>query len=238
MSKNVFRHLFFDLDRTLWDYEINCRVTMSDIFTTLVESHVECSFETFYQTFQIENQQLWADFSANRIDKRYLREQRFLRTFLKLQVDIPELVPMAEEAFVGQMPLQNRLFPGAREVLETLKQNYTLHILSNGFEEAQENKLVQSGIRHCFQQVITSDLAGYRKPSREIFQFALARAGASERESLMIGDDPFVDADAARKCGMSAILFNTSGIDHPFEDIPQINSLPELLPLLKELEEK
>jgi putative hydrolase of the HAD superfamily len=67
--------------------------------------------------------------------------------------------------------------------------------------------------RHALfaQAVVTCRDAGWRKPARQIFEFALERLGASPQESLFVGDDPRWDAQGARGMGMEAILIDREG---------------------------
>jgi putative hydrolase of the HAD superfamily len=236
MPEKKIKHVFFDLDRTLWDYETNCRAALKDIYTLQVEGVLPCGFESFYNTFQHENHKLWAMFSTNRVTKEQLRRDRFKLTFLKLGLNDEVLPEQVEASFLQEMPARNTLFPGAHEVLMTLSQHYELHILTNGFDEVQEHKLSRAGIRDFFRHVITSDLAGARKPSAEMFDFALRQTGAGRHNSLMIGDDPFVDIEGAKKSGIRGILYNTSGISHSFNDLHEVGSLHEIPDAVMQLE--
>ena len=61
------KHIFFDLDHTLWDYEKNSRETLLFLFT---EHHIEKSFnitfENFTQTFETINYNLWHQYSLKK----------------------------------------------------------------------------------------------------------------------------------------------------------------------------
>jgi putative hydrolase of the HAD superfamily len=231
------QHIFFDLDRTLWDYESNCRAALHEIYLRLIEPELPVGFETFYALFQHENHRLWTMFSANQIEKEMLRQQRFRLTLKNLHFENNGLADQIEKAFILEMPAKNKLFPGTKEMLLELHGNYQLHILSNGFDEVQEHKLEQSGIRSFFGKVITSDLAGFRKPSEHMFRFALEITGAANHNSLMVGDDPNVDIIGARNAGILAVLFNTSAIEHSLSDLLEITHLSQIPELLSELEQ-
>ena len=55
-----------------------------------------------------------------------------------------------------------------------------------------------------FTEIITSESAGYRKPDPRVFDFALAKAGASKQESIMIGDNLATDISGAKNAGILA----------------------------------
>jgi putative hydrolase of the HAD superfamily len=224
----AYQHLFFDLDRTIWDYETNCRETLDDLHDTYLQRAVEGDKDTFARIFRFENTLLWDAFTANKIDKDYLRQNRFLNTIRRLGLNDPELALTLEDAYLDVTPAKKRLLPGAVETLSELASRYTLHIITNGFEDVQNFKLVNCGIREFFAEVITSDGAKARKPNREIFDYSLALAGATIENSVMIGDDVEVDIIGAQKAGWEAILLNSTGAKHDL-DIIEVATLPELL---------
>ncbi len=61
------------------------------------------------------------------------------------------------------------------------------------------------------EAVVTCRDAGWRKPARQIFEFALERVGTSPQESLFVGDDPRWDVQGPREMGMEAILIDRQG---------------------------
>ncbi len=225
------QHLFFDLDRTIWDYETNCRETLDDLHDTYLSNAVQEDKDTFAQIFKFENTLLWDAFTANKIDKEYLRQNRFLNTIKRLGLNDSELALTLEDAYIEVTPAKRRLLPGALNTLTELSKRYTLHIITNGFEDVQNFKLINCGIRDFFQVVITSDGAQARKPNLEIFEYSLLKAGAEKHNSMMIGDDPEVDIVGAQNAGWDAILVNTMNLSHDL-NVKEVATLPELLDML------
>jgi putative hydrolase of the HAD superfamily len=226
-------HLFFDLDRTIWDYETNSRETLEDLWNIYLAGETSCSVNEFVQVFRQENAHLWDLFTANKIDKEFLRRERFHRSISRLGINNQELGLKMEDHYLDHTPSKKRLLPGAIETLEILSNNFTLHIITNGFEDVQQFKLRNCGINHFFKEVITSDGAGSRKPNREIFDYALDISGARADESVMIGDDPSIDIAGALDAGWkNTILVNTMNLPNPFSNVQVVDSLPELIPLL------
>jgi putative hydrolase of the HAD superfamily len=84
---------------------------------------------------------------------------------------------------------------------------FTLHIITNGFLEVQHVKLKHAGIHHQFDVILCSEELGVNKPNPQIFKHALARANATAKASLMIGDDYRADVAGALKAGMQAIWY-------------------------------
>lgn len=226
-------HLFFDLDRTIWDYETNSRETLEDLYQEHLQDKTLSSKEEFIEIFRIENAKLWDLFTANKIDKVFLRNKRFYNSIQKVGVDSKRLGLIMEDHYIEHTPSKKLLIPGAVETLNYLSKRYTLHIITNGFEDVQHFKLRNCSIDHFFKEVITSDGAKARKPNTAIFDYALKRAGVSNKESVMIGDDPLVDILGAIQAGWDqTILVNTMNLSHSLENITEVSELTELKNLL------
>jgi len=225
------KHLFFDLDRTIWDYDYNCNEVLKDLFSIHVQNKHQgfISAEDFIHVFHQENRILWALFTENKIDKLYLRKNRFYKTLLSLNIDDQELADLLEEQYLSITPFKKRLMPEVIPVLEKLSLNFDLHIITNGFEDVQNFKLKNCGIHQYFKKVITSDGANARKPNREIFDWALQEAGALVHESIMVGDDFEIDIVPAEKLGWKTIFYNVHAEDKILhkENSVEINSYLE-----------
>jgi putative hydrolase of the HAD superfamily len=59
------------------------------------------------------------------------------------------------------------VIPNAFEVLDYLDQNTSLHVITNGFDDIQDLKLVHSKLRDYFDTIITSESVGHKKPKRK-----------------------------------------------------------------------
>jgi len=135
---------------------------------------------------------------------------------------------MAED-YVIVNPDKAFLFPYAIESLEYLAPKYPLHLITNGFQEVQEQKFNIARLDSFFKTVTTSEEAGIKKPEPEIFHFAMNKAGTTAIESIIIGDDLAVDVVGARNVGMDQVYFNTEGKRHKEEVTFEIKSLKELM---------
>ncbi len=227
------RHIFFDLDRTLWDFETNSREALSEIFQewNLAENGIN-SPEAFMQAYISNNDLCWDLYRKNLISKADLRTRRFSLTLASFDLEDEPLAEALGDAYVLRSPQKTALFPGAHETLAVLSTRYVLHIITNGFEEVQHLKLTSTGLKKYFKHVITSEMAGSKKPDPAIFDFALKKAGAAPFQSLMIGDDPAVDVLGAMESGMQAILFDPEAvhsINSRFRVIKHLDELPGML---------
>ena len=113
-----------------------------------------------------------------------------------------------------------------------LKKKYSLHIITNVFEEVQYIKLASSDLIQYFDVIVTSEQVGVKKPNSKIFEFALEQAKAKPDESIMIGDDFPVDILGAEKIGMQGVYFNPNKLAHSNAVVHEIFCLSELIALL------
>jgi len=210
-----YKHIFFDLDRTLWDFDKNSHEAYHDIYEKyqLFDKGVN-SFKAFAECYLRHNAELWALYVEGKIEKSYLSSRRFEVTLLDFGINDPELARQIGKDYITISPTKTNLFPNSIETLEYLSKRYPLHIITNGFEEVQFHKLRNSGLDKYFDKVITSEAAGCMKPDDCIFKFALETANALPHESLMIGDDIEVDIMGAQNNGMDTVFFNPNRIPH------------------------
>jgi len=228
-----YKHLFFDLDHTIWDFDKNTEETLHELYHTYQLRDLGLhSPDRFIEVYTQNNHQLWADYHVGKITKQKLRETRFSKTFLDLGLS-PELIPERfEDDYVTICPSKTNLFPKAHETLYYLKERYSLHLISNGFKESTEQKVNNNGLDIYFENVVISEVVGFNKPDRAIFNHALTLANAGIAESIMIGDSIEADIRGAQDYGMKAIYFNPERKEKP-EDVQQeINCLSELMILL------
>jgi putative hydrolase of the HAD superfamily len=228
-----YKHIFFDLDHTIWDFDKNAEETLHELYGAyrLKELGLH-SADLFIETYTRNNHQLWAEYHVGKITKTELREARFKKTFLDLGLH-PDVIPVGfEDDYVKLCPTKINLFPHAHETLQYLRTKYTLHLISNGFRESQDIKISGTNLGSYFQHIIISEEVGANKPDKAIFEHALNLAGTTKSESLMIGDSLEADVRGALDFGMDAIYFNPAGLEKPVDVPVQINQLKELILIL------
>lgn len=225
----MIKHIFFDLDHTIWDFDRNAQETLLELYDTYQLKAIGLDSVTFIELYTENNHRLWQQYHLGEITKEHLRQERFRKTFLELGVK-PELVPhQFEDDYVKISPTKTNLFAGAEKVLAYLQKKYQLHIISNGFKETTLTKMHLSGLNPYFTQVIISEDVGVNKPNKLIFEHALAKASASKEESIMIGDSLEADIRGAQDFGLKAIFFNPLNAEKPADVEWQILHLEELL---------
>ena len=225
-----YKHLFFDLDHTLWDFDANAKATLAQLHIDLdLVSKGVHDFEAFHKNYLQHNEQLWARYRNGYIRQEELRLKRMWLTLLDFRIADEALAKQLSELFLQLLPARSTLFPHAIEVLQYLTgKGYRLHIITNGFEATQHNKLKNSGLAVFFQQVITSECSNSLKPKKEIFEFPMERAKATAAESIMIGDSIEVDITGARNAGMDQVHANFIDAPQPIKPTYTITDLRQL----------
>ena len=226
-------HIFFDLDRTLWDFDLNSQKTLLNIYKefSLKERGVK-SFDIFLDHYKEINEKLWGLYRQDLISKDELRSKRFDLTLNKYSIKDNELASKIGDTYVSKSPLQTSLFPYTKEVLSYLKSKYSLSIITNGFDEVQKIKLKASGLDVFFDTVITSDFVNAKKPNPTIFNYALNINNVSAKNSVMIGDDLLVDIIGAKEIGFFQIYFNPKNTPHNQNCDYEIRCLSEIKNIL------
>lgn len=227
-----YKHLFFDIDRTLWDYETNAREALKEMYILRKLEQYKIDFEAFVKEFNRYNELLWSKFRKGGIKKETLRDRRFYLTLKKLGIKNNDLALQLSADYIEFSPNKTNLFPDVIDTLTYLKDRYHLHVITNGFNEVQFKKLKNCGIEHFFEKIVTSDNADSQKPHMKIFAFALSSVNARKQESLMIGDDWNLDILGAKAYGFDQVYFNPSGKINNGSATFEIASIGELKDIL------
>lgn len=222
--KNI-KHVFFDLDHTLWDFDKNSALTFNKIF----ELHkMDIDANQFLSMYEPINLNYWKLYREEKIDKSNLRYKRLKDTFDAISFEISDdTINQLSEDYITYLSTFNHLFEGTFDILNHLKEHYQLHIITNGFDEAQQKKMDNSNISQYFKTVTNSEIAGVKKPNPIIFKYALDIAQAKPHESVMIGDNIEADVLGALDMGFDAILFNYHN-HNPEPHIKTVNALLDI----------
>ena len=217
--------IFFDLDHTLWDFEKNSALTFSKVFE---EINLRVSLNDFLNYYNPINHAYWKLYRENKITQEELRFKRLSKTLEKLGHNLSnDKIFKISEQYINYLSSFKNLFEGAIDLLEFLNKEYRLHIITNGFEEVQHFKIINSGIQPYFKYIFTAEKVGYKKPHPQIFIRALKVAETKASASMMIGDSFEADILGALNQGMKAIHFNSHG-EAKHDKCPIVYSLKEL----------
>jgi putative hydrolase of the HAD superfamily len=223
------RQLFFDLDRTLWDFEANSKRALQHLYESLSLGDTIEHFMHFHHTYIRVNATLWQQYGKGKLSKEALRDNRFKETLAHHGINDHALAQKMSDGYIEMSPKQTALFPGAIETLTELKrQDYRMHIITNGFHEVQQVKLATSGLSSFFDVVLSSESIGFTKPHREIFQEAQRLTNCQPQHAIMIGDDFKADIIGALNANWTAIHFDPEIKFKKERNVPRVRSLNEL----------
>ena len=226
----AIKHIFFDLDHTLWDFEKNSALAFEKIFQEL---NFDINSQQFMAIYNPINVAYWKLYEKNEIDQETLRVSRVKDAFEALNYAITlDEINIISNLFIDYLTSNNHLIEGTIETLEYLKDKYVLYIITNGFSIVQDVKLQKSNLDKYFVTITNSEAAGHKKPHENIFKHALTIANASKTESIMIGDSFEADVLGAQNFGIKAVFFNPANEMVSNEEIIQIQSLTQLKNLL------
>ncbi len=202
------KHIFFDLDHTLWDFEANAEKAYQVCFD---QHNIPLEINEFMSIYRPINHSYWKEYREERISKEKLKQGRLIDAFdaLSYPISIEKIDAIATD-FLIHLPTFNQLFKGAIEILEYLKPKYSLHIITNGFNEVQIPKMKNANILSYFDQIVTAESIGVKKPDPKIFLHAMQLTDAEPHDSLMIGDSLEADIEGAKQIGMHTIHFKFS----------------------------
>jgi putative hydrolase of the HAD superfamily len=225
-----YRHLFFDLDHTLWDFDTNAKLTLSTLYIDLeLEKAGVHDFELFYTSYLHHNNILWGRYRNGDVKADELRWKRMWNTLMEFKIGDEKLARQLGAKFLDLLPQRNVLFPDTASTLQYLvDKGYQLHLITNGFEETQHHKLRHSNISQYFIEVITSEASNSIKPKKEIFDYALQKAKALHHQSIMIGDSIEVDIIGAKNAGIDQVFMNHLGLESEVRPTYMVRSIKEL----------
>lgn len=225
-----YKHLFFDLDHTLWDFDANAKLTLQELYHSLQLGPLGIlDFDLFYTTYLYHNDKLWEKYRNGTIKVDELRWKRMWYTLVDFKIGDEKLARDMGFHFLQLLPTRKLLFPHTIECLDYLtNKGYSLHLITNGFEETQHSKLKHAGLAAYFIEVITSEGSNSLKPKKEIFEYAFRKTNAQPHQSIMIGDSIEVDIQGAMNAGIDQVFVNHTCINCEIQPTYMIYSLKEL----------
>ena len=225
-----YKDLFFDLDHTIWDFELNSKETLWDLHLKYeLEAKGINNFDEFYSIYSVHNHRLWDRYSKGFIKQEELRWKRIYLSLLDYKIADEALSKEMSVDYLTILPDKKNLFPYTIEILEYLKsKDYSMHLITNGFESVQFKKIKNSNLADYFTEVITSEASNSLKPNKEIFEYALKVSNANVETSIMIGDNEDADIQGAINAGMDSIFVNHLQIQPTVPATHTISHLKEL----------
>lgn len=261
---HMIKTIFFDLDDTLlWDkksvqeaFNKTCEIAQDKygVNPAQLEEAVRkearelySSYETYEFTQMIginPFEGLWGNFLDDDDNFRKMkaivpqyRKDAWERGLKTLGVNDTSFAHYLAEQFPVQRRKHPFLYEETFSILDKLKGNYQLLMLTNGSPDLQQTKLtITPELKPYFDHIIISGAFGRGKPDPTIFEHALETANAAKEEVIMVGDNLMTDILGSNRAGIKNVWINRENKQrNDVEPTFEIADLNELLPLLDEL---
>lgn len=202
------RFVYFDLDDTLLDHRGAERAALRDLaYEVLGVDEGSRQVGEIQRMYHERNVELWAAYSAGRIEKAELRRQRFEpiadafgrgRTWMEL-----------DTFYMSRYSDYWASVDGALGVFERVAQKYSVGIITNGFVDTQRAKLERFPVlRDLSRSVVISEEVGVLKPDSRLFLHAAEQAGEDAEHILYVGDSLRSDVKGALAAGWRAAWYS------------------------------
>jgi YjjG family noncanonical pyrimidine nucleotidase len=229
-SSMTYATVLFDLDHTLFDFDASEALAFAG---ALAVAGIDDPLPHL-ATYRRLNAALWAAAERGEIRSSTIRNLRFEQLALELGLDASVALDMAD-AYIAGLSVHGDLYPGARDVLETLHGRVAMAVVSNGLGEVVHARLDRLDVRALFDVVVVSSEVGVTKPDPGIFDVAFDRLGWPDKSSaLMVGDSLTSDIAGGATYGIDTCWYNPDG-RHPAvadEFAHEIGSLVEVLDVI------
>lgn len=216
--------VLFDLDDTLCEYQRGGGELLSLAFD-------DVGVDPF---FTVEDYHArYSEFVSDSEDIRDLRGACFA-AIARARGRDPEVGRAVADAFSAERDHRSvRPFPGAREVVETLAEDYRVGLVTNGDPWMQGQKLDAVGLADAFETVVHAGYDTPPKPQPDPFHVALADLEVSAERTVHVGNSLHSDVPGAKAAGVRAAWFTGGevggGADPDPEPDYRLDSLRELL---------
>lgn len=232
----AFQLVLFDVDDTLFDFAqseiIAFHATLSQ---PVLERIPDANLDEMYEHYKKISRKMWARVEQNRMNKDFLKVERFKRLFKKYKVKKLDAQLIADQ-YLSNLAKQAQLIEGALEVCTELKKHCRLGLVTNGIDAVQRGRLERSGMGHLFDFMVVSEECGFAKPDTRIFKYTLEKALHSDVKTvLMVGDRLEADIHGANEAGITSCWFNPNKSIRKSKIEPhhEIHHLNDLLKIAK-----
>ncbi len=191
----MIKAIIFDCWDTLFGYQLEKPHPFSIFAERIGENLKDYKFlKIFEKHFMLEKH------SKLEVSIKELLEELDIKHTNKL---INELKEILEEALCSQ-----KSFPETLNVLNELKKNYKLGLISNTFYQSFERLEQKFKMQDIFDVVLKSYETKILKPHPKIFEIMIKELKVNKNEVLMVGDSLKNDVQAAENFGLKGILID------------------------------
>lgn len=225
--------IIFDMDGTLIKHTWQLSQITETLFAQFADELAPLTHDEFFECFWSKSEDLWHMMVDGAVAGNTVAKYSYFNTLRTLGQNTalaePMLAKWNELVLIEATP-----FDDTFAVLETLRQNYTTGILTNGFITLQRGKIEKYRLAEYVDFTVVSEEIGYHKPDKRVFEATLQLAGhqISPEETIYVGDNLMADILGAQEAGLTPILMNPRDDVDPPAGIIKIRQLSQLLDLL------
>jgi putative hydrolase of the HAD superfamily len=236
--------ILLDLDDTILSAFGQAEGQWQRVIASFIEHLAPHPPDDVIAAIQAYSKHLWADQARHkhwrhRIGeaRRHIVQTAFAELCGKTGRPVPptEICDALADRFNELHEAELRMFPGAHETLDRLKElGVKLALVTNGAAAPQRRKVVRFALEHRFDHIQIEGEHGFGKPEEQAYRHAMAALGVKAEETWMVGDNLEWEVVAPQRLGIYAIWYDGYGVglppDSPVRPDRIIRSLPELLP--------
>ena len=221
MSPSRFQLITIDLDETVWPCLPVIIAAEQATLAWLASNAPRLTAAHDLQTLRRHRRELMQRRPEIAHDVTAVRRH----SLLDLMVEFDYPAALVDQAMAVFAQHRNRIQPyaDAADSLRSLRRQHRLISLTNGNADPE-----QTPLRGLFHHSLTAADAGSAKPHPKMFEMAISLSGGNPERSLHIGDEPWLDVEAARQHGLTAIWINRSGQAWPAELAPPAAQFSDL----------
>jgi len=208
--------ILFDLDDTIVDFTWNLVSAWRNV-CELVSARTGAEIEGLHRSILALSERYWTDEARAEQGRRDLRAAGAEIVVMALEElgvrAAPELPREASDHYRDLRDGGLRLFPGATEVLETLRgRGHRLGLVTNGTQQEQRAKIEQFELEAHFEHIQIEGEFGFGKPHDAAYRHALERMGAAAERTWFVGDNIEWDVSAPQRHGMFGVWVDARGV--------------------------
>lgn len=228
----MIRTILFDLDDTLLDFKASEAEALRYTLKTL---GLDPTPEIIAR-YSVINQAQWELLEKKVLTRQQVLVRRFELLFKEYGIDCE--AQKAQDMYHHRLSQGHYFLPGAQELLEEIKDQYDLYIVSNGTAAVQDGRIKSSGIAKYFKDIFISEHIGCDKPDPVFFERSFDKIpGFKKEEAVIIGDSLTSDIRGGNNVNVRTVWFNPKGLPgregiHADYEIKALEEIPALLKTL------
>lgn len=209
--------VLFDLDDTLHDDSTAYRSAAREVAQTVArERAIDAGM--LFDAYEAAVSAFWSGLTAGHLHLGILeqRERMWREALLAVGLDDDELARRTAEAYGHARSGALALSPGAKDVLEALRERgCKLGLVTNGFAATHHDKIDRLGLRGLMDAFFMADEVGMVKPDPDLFRHACRVLGSEPARAAMVGDRYGRDVVGAHVAGLFTVLVDVHAIPVP-----------------------